>query len=276
MPEDQIPNPLIAEVSDALAWFHTHSQLGVIFQRSGAPGDPPQGNKIDKCSEWLSRTNSEEDVSSLTVLGGVLEEFLEKDSSSYPFGPELQQRQERVKQTLARFGLTYQQGGRILGGNTATPTRTLQTIIRGRDLGGLEAEFNRTLSLVESDPPAAVTAASAIIESLCKVYIQDNGLQIPSDQSVKPLWRTVQGHLGLDPRSAADQDMARLLGSLSGIVGAIGAFRTHAGSAHGRGRGMVATTSAHARLAIHAAHTLATFVLEVWNVRASSSTMSSP
>jgi hypothetical protein len=79
MPEDQIPNPLIAEVSDALAWFHTHSQLGVVFQRSGAPDDPPQGNKIDKCSEWLRRTNSDETVSALAVLGGVLEEFLEKD-----------------------------------------------------------------------------------------------------------------------------------------------------------------------------------------------------
>jgi hypothetical protein len=276
MPEDQIPNPLIAEVSDALAWFHTHSQLGVVFQRSGAPGDPPQGNKIDKCSEWLRRINNDETVSSLAVLGGVLEEFLEKDSSSHPQGQELQQRQERVKQTLARFGLTYQRGGQILGGNTATPTRTLQTIIRGRDLGGLEAEFSRTLSSVESDPPAAVTAASAIIESLCKVYIQDNRLQMPSDQSVKPLWRAVQGHLGLNPSSVSDQDMAKLLGSLSGIVDAIGAFRTHAGSAHGRGRGVVTTTPAHARLAIHAAHTLTAFVLEVWNLRTSSPAVSNP
>jgi len=276
MPEDQIPNPLIAEVSDALAWFHTHSQLGVVFQRSGAPGDPPQGNKIDKCSEWLRRTNSDETVSSLGVLGGVLEEFLEKDSSSHYLGPELQQRQERAKQALARFGLTYQQGGRILGANTATPTRTLQTIMRSRDFGGLEAEFNRTLSSVESDPPAAVTAASAVIESMCKVYIQDNGLQMPSDQSVKPLWKAVQGHLGLDPSSIADQDMARLMGSLSGIVDAVGAFRTHAGSAHGRGREAVATTSAHARLAIHAAHTLTAFVLEVWNLRSSSPSVSNP
>ena len=276
MPEDQIPNPLIAEVSDALAWFHTHSQLGVVFQRSDAPGDPPQGNKIDKCSEWLRRTNSDETVSALAVLGGVLEEFLEKDSSSHYLGQELEQRQERVKQTLARFGLTYQQGGRILGGNTATPTRTLQTIMRSRDFGGLEAEFNRTLSSVESDPSAAVTAASAVIESLCQVYIQDNGLQMPSDQSVKPLWKAVQGHLGLDPSSVADQDMARLLGSLSGIVDAVGAFRTHAGSAHGRGRGAVATTSAHARLAIHAAHTLTAFVLEVWNLRSSSPAVSNP
>ena len=276
MPEDQIPNPLIAEVSNALAWFHTHSQLGVVFQRSGAPGDPPQGNKIDKCSEWLHRTNSDETASALAVLGGVLEEFLEKDSSSHYRGQELEQRQERVKQALARFGLTYQQGGRILGGNTATPTRTLQTIMRNRDFGGLEAEFNRTLRSVESDPPAAVTAASAVIESLCKVYIQDNGLQMPSDQSVKPLWKAVQGHLGLDPSSVADQDMARLLGSLSGIVDAVGAFRTHAGSAHGRGRGAVATTSAHARLAIHAAHTLTVFILEVWNLRSSSPAVSNP
>lgn len=265
MSEDKIPNPLIAEVSDALAWYHTHSELGIVFQRSGAPGDPPPGNKIGKCSVWLRRSNSDEAVSPLAVLGGVLEEFLEKDPSSCYSGQELQQRQDRVKQALTRYGLAYQSGGRILGGKAATPTRTLQTIIRSRDLGGLETEFTRTLGSVDSDPPSAATAASAIIESLCKVYIEDSQLPMPSDQSIKPLWKVVQSHLGLNPGSVADQDLARLLGSLSGIVDAVGAFRTHAGSAHGRGRSMTALKPAHARLAIHAAHTLATFVLETWS-----------
>jgi len=269
VPERQTPNPVIAEVSDALAWYHTHSELEIVFQRSGAPGDPPQGNKVNKCAQWLRRANSDESVNPFQILGGVLEEFMDREPSIHMTDYILEKR-GRINRAMARHGLSYQQGGRILGASTATPTRSLLTILRERDLGALEEEFRRALNTVESDPPAAVTAACAVIESLCKVYIQDNGLQMPSDQSIRPLWRIVQEHLGLRPDSLAGQDIARLLGSLSGIVDAVGALRTHAGSAHGRGRGPISITPTYARLAIHSAHTLAAFVLEVWSERTGS------
>jgi hypothetical protein len=39
----------------------------------------------------------------------------------------------------------------------------------------------------------------SILESLFKVYIEDNCLELPADQSLKPLWRTVSKHIGFDP-----------------------------------------------------------------------------
>ena len=44
----------------------------------------------------------------------------------------------------------------------------------------------------------------------------------------------------------------------------IGALRTHASSAHGAGKKIYNLQPRHARLAIHAAHTVALFILESW------------
>ena len=55
-----------------------------------------------------------------------------------------------------------------------------------------------------------------------------------------------------------------ILGGLSSIVDGVGALRTHAGSAHGRGKKGYEIQPRHARLAVYAAHTLVLFALETW------------
>jgi hypothetical protein len=171
---------------------------------------------------------------------------------------------ERIEQILAEHSLSYHAGGKILGSAVGAPSQTLEEILRKRDFGAVEKEFQRALEFVESDPPAAVTAACAIIEALCKVYIQERNLETPSKQTIKPLWAVVQKGLGLDPGSVADQDLQRILSGLSSIVDGVGSFRTHAGSAHGHGPSIYPVEGRHARLAVHAAHSLVTFVLESW------------
>jgi hypothetical protein len=77
----------------------------------------------------------------------------------------------------------------------------------------------------------------------------------------------VQKALGLDPAEVADDDLKRILSGLASIVDGIGAFRTHVGSAHGRGRKAYRPAARHAKLAIHSAHSLVTFILETWDER---------
>lgn len=50
------------------------------------------------------------------------------------------------------------------------------------------------------------------LRTLFKTYIQDKSLVLPKDQSIKPLWKIVQDHLGLQPSSVIEQDMNRILG----------------------------------------------------------------
>lgn len=143
----------------------------------------------------------------------------------------------------------------------------LRKIIDERDLPALDREFSRATSAVDTDPPAAVTAACAILESLCKIYIEDEKLELPNKQTLKPLWFVVQGHLKLKPSSLFEEDINRILSGLTSVVDGIASLRTHAGSAHGQGRKNYRLGARHARLAIHAAHTLALFLFETWDAR---------
>jgi len=59
-----------------------------------------------------------------------------------------------------------------------------------------EVEFQRALATVELDPPAGVTAACSLIEALCKAYIEDEHLELPSKEIIKDLWRVVSKDLG--------------------------------------------------------------------------------
>jgi hypothetical protein len=168
---------------------------------------------------------------------------------------------------LARYGLSYQQGGVILGAGSSPASKTLHEVLKARDLAGVEKEFQRALATVESDPPAGVIAACSLLESLFKVYIEDNGLTLPAKQTIGDLYKVVRDHLGLDPGQVAGQDLKRILSGLISVVDGIGALRTHTGSAHGHGRSGYRLEPRHARLAINGAHTLALFVLETWSRR---------
>lgn len=264
----QIPNPVAAVVGRELGeYYFNHTRLNALFSEFGAPGDPPDGNCVTKCTSWLKRANEDGSVDPSALLGGVLQNFMEVEPAFTD--QDLDLRRERVQKILAKYGLAYRMGGCIIEAGIGTPTRSLDDLLRARDLTSLEREFQRALGSVDTDPPASVTAACAIIEALCKVYIEDQQLAVPSEQTVKPLWAVVQKDLGLDPASIEDNDLKRILSGLVSIVDGLGAFRTHVGSAHGRGRRGYHLHARHARLVIHAAHTLVSFVIETWDSRKS-------
>jgi hypothetical protein len=118
---------------------------------------------------------------------------------------------------------------------------------------------------VDSKPREAVSAASNILESVCKVYIAERGLEMPAKQDLKPVWGIVRKDLRFDPSLVEDQDLQTVLTGLIAIVDGIGALRTHANSAHGAGKKQYKLESRHARLAIHASHTVTLFILESWS-----------
>lgn len=268
MRQPSIPNPVIAVLASVLATHYTHTRLNLLFQECGAPGEPPDGNKEDKCAAWLKRMNHTAGIEVLAVLGRILENFMEVDETYLGEQSTTQvANRRRVTDILSRHGLRYEVGGRIFGATAAIPTRSLDTILRARDLAAIQKEFERALQSVEQDPPAAITAACAIVESFCKTYCEDEGIDLPKEQSIKPLWKAVQSHIGFDPAKIEDDDLKRILTGLASIVDGIGSFRTHAGSAHGRGRKSYRAAPRHARLLIHSAHSLVAFCLETWDER---------
>ena len=235
-----------------------------LFYRAGALGEVPEGNCVTKCQSWLARLHTEvEDP--LRVLGRVVEEFMDVD---HPGWGRQQEGRRQIRDVLARYGMDYLQGGLISSLAAAESTRSVLDHLRERNLDSVEEEVQRSLQHAVADPAAAVTAACAMVESMCKVYISDHGLELPAKQDVGHLWKAVSRHVGFDPGSKEDDDVRKVLSGLVSVVTGIGALRTHAGSAHGRGRKRYRLQPRHARLAIRGAHTIVGFLLETSEAKA--------
>lgn len=258
----RIPPALIGTVAPVLVDAYTHAQLNSLFHAAGFPGDPPEGNKELKCQNWLRRTNSECPENALAKLGVLIAEFMDGDSPNHDAG------RDRIMKAFAREGLSYQRGGLILGATLTGPSRSLAERLRANGVEAVEVEYQRAYDQVERDPSAALTAACAILESVCTHILEESGQALPKDKSLKPLWNETAQLLGLSPGNITDDDLKRILSGLYSIVDGVAAVRTHAGSAHGRSnKTRYRITARHARLAVHAAHTLALFVLETADLR---------
>lgn len=260
-----IPSAVIAVVAEHVAAKETHATLDSLFMYAGCPGEPPEGSKHAKALAWLRATNSDESVHApLTVLGKLIEGYMDEVVTETDFHYDFVTAfRTKVTAALSVAGLRYLSGGIVTGG-LAAPTQTLAGFIKERNERGISAEFERAAQKAESEPREAVSAAANILESLCKHYIEAEGLPMPTKQVLTDLWSVVRKDLGFDPSQVADDDLKTVLVGLIQIVQGLGAFRTHASSAHGQGPKSYRLQARHSRLAVHAAHTAALFILESW------------
>lgn len=271
----EIPAPVIAVLSENMPVVETHASLDNLFSYAEAPGEPPEGSKSVKVQAWLRRVNKESGHP-LVVLGRLIECYMElpdiEDATStwsgVPTVDVKKQFKAKLEAILSRCNLAYLTGGIISDGSSA-PSRSLAELIKGRDIPSIDAEFNRALANVNSEPREAVSAACNILESIFKTYITDEKLEMPQKQDLQNVWKVVRSELGFNPGALEDDDLKKILSGVMSVVDGIGAFRTHASSAHGQGRKVYNLKSRHARLAIHSAHTIALFVLETWDERKS-------
>ncbi len=267
----EIPSGVLIVVGDVLGeWYYSHDKLNALFAEAGAPGDPPEGNCVNKCQRWFRRCNQMPDVDALDVLGGVLEEFMEQNEGrDLPWksmrGFDSFEMAATVTKVLAKNGLSYR-NGRVFGGGEIPSVKTLEEAIRGRDLEFVEERFRKASERVATEPGDAATDACRLLESLFKCYIDEEGLELPKTQTIGKPWPVVQRNLRLHPSEVEDNDVKRILSGLTSIVDGIGALRTHAG-AHGPGPNAYRLEARHARLAVNAAHTAALCVLDTWTAR---------
>jgi hypothetical protein len=137
------------------------------------------------------------------------------------------------------------------------------------DFDTVDRDMARALASAEVDPEDAVTAACSMVESVCRSILVELSLSLPARRDIDGLLKAVQEPLGLKPGQAdlpqeIAADVRQVLSGLSTAAQGIGALRTHAGDAHGRERDFKRIDARIARLAIHAASTVALFLIETW------------
>lgn len=266
----------MAVVASFISDYTSRTKIESLFMYAGAPGQPPPAsNKESMALEWLRIINLDEDLNPLDVLGRIIETPMEEEiDSSHPWDstkPTKLAAREKIERVLAQNDLKYLKGGKVvLFQAVAAPSRTLEQLLKGKDIKAVDAEFERALKNVEVNPREAVSAASNILESLCKVYIEESPTLVsPAKLDLKSVWSVVRKDLGFDPSSIEDQDLQKILTGLFSIVDGIAALRSHASSAHGAGKKGYNLEPRHARLAVHTAHTAALFILETWQKKKS-------
>jgi hypothetical protein len=184
----EIPAPIVAVVADFVADVETHATLDSLFTYADAPGEPPPDSKRAKALAWLRRTNKTEACDPLAVLGEIIEDYMERDvDDDLGWDKPTIAFREKINKLLSKAGLTYQSGGMILP-LVGSPTRGLADFIRERNFEAIDAEFQRAIANAEGNPREAVSAASNILESLCKIYIEDEGLDPPGKLDLQGVW----------------------------------------------------------------------------------------
>ncbi len=239
--------------------YFSHRVVEARCAESGIRTEPPEGmNCSDKITTMITKEAQLRPVEVIGVVGRLLEEYMDGDGGRNPGG------RAKVAKILQDNGLSYVRGGSIHGAGTSVPTRSLDELLRQRSIPEIEKEFERALASVEKDPPAAITAACAILESFSRVYLQQAGIMPPGSETARNLWKIVANHIGFAPSPDTDEGMRRIFSGFFAVVDGVSLLRNHDSSAHGREARDYVVLPRHARLAVHAAHTLVLFGLESW------------
>lgn len=257
-----IPLKVISLLAELLPKYETHASLNSIFLYADIENTFPELSKLNRVQETLIHINKA-NPNPLKILGKVLEKYFDGAVIS-PHDPEWFSSQlDKITQALAENSLMYIKGGRINGSLTA-PTKSLENFINDLDIPAIDQEFTRALTHVDSSPREAVSAASNILESICKVYIEENQLNMPNKKDLKNLFDVVRKSLNINREAVEDEDLKRIISGIISVVDGIASLRTHSSSAHGAGIKQYNLRPRHARLAIHSAHTIGLFILESW------------
>lgn len=235
---------------------------------SGAPGEAPDGNCETKCVNWFKACNQDPTVDAISVLGLVIQGYMDTEPPKSLFGDDnrdslLKEGQERIISALERNNLTYKHNGYVIKSGSTVATKTLEDHLKKGDFKSVEREFERAISNLNTDPHTSITAASAIIESVLKYYIERKKLAMPRKMNIGILWQTVRQDLTLNPDSQLSDDQIKILTGVTSIIDGVGAFRSHIGSAHGRGESPPKITTIDARLGVNVAHCIVTYIMDV-------------
>ncbi|WP_249276043.1 abortive infection family protein [Rhodobacter sp. JA431] len=267
----KIPTAIIGTLSKTLPDYFTHADLDSMFLMAGAPEPIPDGSKAAKVKAWLRKINVE-CAEPLKILGLILDEFMELQVQDQDFWSgetdnvaKVETSKERVKEMLAKDGLSFIRGGTISKGG-ALPTLSLDESVRKHGLSSVDVEIKRAVAMIEKDPHAAAQYAGNVLEATLKAYLDHKQVAYGRGDALAELWKTASAQIGLRASDLDSKDLKKIASGLHGIVDGIAHLRNTKSGAHGRSeeqRQNINIKPRHARLAIHSAHTIAAYVLEL-------------
>lgn len=161
-------------------------------------------------------------------------------------------------------------------GKHPTTALRLPEYQRLRDPKVFDEHLRRIQAGLQTDPAAAIASSKEMIESVCKIILDDYQLAYRSSDDLIELYKKAAAVLRLNAESVPDsaKGSQAAQGTLRALVTAVqrlAELRNELGLGHGRTRPSQAMTR-HARLAFNAAAAVAEFMLDTWHDRRGVST----
>lgn len=135
------------------------------------------------------------------------------------------------------------------------------------DAPAVQAFWAKALERRTNDPDGPVTAASTLLEEVCKHIIEDSGAQWEAKWSIPKLYSEAAKVLKLAPSQYQEEVFKTILGNCQSVVQSIGSLRNKGGDAHAGGRSRIPYKPRHAALTVNLAGSMALFLIETWHAR---------
>ncbi len=157
--------------------------------------------------------------------------------------------------------------GRIVTGPGMPSLDDIKETAAAFDAKHLAEQIKRIEQAIDADPTLAIGTAKELVETCCKTILAERGKPVLGTPDVSTLTKTTLKELRLVPEAIADAArgadvMKRLLSNLGTIGNALAELRGLYGTGHGKHGRASGLSARHAKLAVGAATTLATFLFD--------------
>ncbi|MCW9059926.1 MAG: abortive infection family protein [Gammaproteobacteria bacterium] len=171
-----------------------------------------------------------------------------------------------LKKWIERDGFRYE-NGRLTSVRNHQALAGIADAVGHLDMPELHRQIERMNAAVEADPALAIGTAKELVETVCKTILAERSIDLRADADVPKLVKETRQALGLVPESIPNSAkgadaIRRLLSNLGNVAQGLGELRNLYGTGHGKDGSVRGLGPRHARLAVGAAGTLATFLLE--------------
>lgn len=173
---------------------------------------------------------------------------------------------EKLIHFLGKDGFQWS-NGRIVAGAGIPSLVGIKHAALVFDSNHMAEQIKRMENAVESDPALAIGTAKELIETCCKTILAERGKPVTGSSDIPALTKQTLKELKLVPEGIAESTrgadvIKRILGSLGSIGNGLAELRGLYGTGHGKHARATGLKTRHAKLAVGAAATLATFLFE--------------
>lgn len=267
--------------ADVCAGWGTLRTIGETFEGHGfdpAPAGhvaPQQGQRRTLVAEYHAAIDWTDPAANERVLR-VYVDFIDDQvrNASVPTGDDLPPDVLTLLRSLQRDGAPVDLQGQLVV--SALPISIpIERYDRLAEPRAVIEHLDRISAAIASDPAAVIGSAKELVETACKLILDDYGEEYERRAELMALYKATSKVLKLSRESVPDsakgsQAAQRVLQNLATSVQALAELRNELGLGHGRTTPSPALAR-HARLAANSARTVVEFLFDTWHDRKPSS-----